>query len=96
MQLVANQLIHHRQEKLDAKNNQIEKLDLDYLNLQEKARQKLIDVRSSIDQLRVKQDEEQDNINLEMEEKIADLNAQKSTAENEYLDQVQALNIEIE
>ncbi len=92
----ANQLIHHRQEKLDAKNNQIEKLDLDYLNLQEKARQKLIDVRSSIDQLRVKQDEEQENINLEMEEKIADLNAQKSTAENEYLDQVQALNIEIE
>jgi len=88
----ANQLIYDRKERLDEKNNQIEKLDLDFLNLQEKARQKLINVRLNIDQLREKQDKEQENINLDVEEQKAKLNAQKNTAENEYLAQVKSIN----
>ena len=88
----AEQVIQVRQDKLDQTNHQLAKTEVDFLKLQEKAKQKLNDIQLQIDQARGKEVREQENITSELEDQWAVILEQKNTAENEFLQAVQTID----
>ena len=88
----AEQVIQVRQDKLDQKNQQLAKMEVDFLKLQEKAKQKLNDIQLQLDQARGKEVREQENITSELEDQWAVILEQKNTAENEFLQTVQTID----
>ena len=88
----AEQVIQVRQDKLDQKNHLLAKTEVDFLKLQEKAKQKLNDIQLQLDQARGKEVREQENITSELEDQWAVILEQKNTAENEFLQAVQTID----
>ena len=88
----AEQVIEVWQDKLDQKNNQLAKMEVDFLKLQEKAKQKLSDIQIQIDQAQNKEVREQEIITSDLEDQWMVILEKKNTAENEFLQSVQTID----
>ena len=88
----AEQVIEVWQDKLDQKNNQLANMEVDFLKLQEKAKQKLSDIQIQIDQAQNKEIREQEIITSDLEDQWTVILEKKNTAENEFLQSVQTID----
>ena len=88
----AEEVIKVWQDKLDEKNNLLVKMEVDFLKLQEKAKQKLNDINIQIDTARSSEAREQEIITSELEDQWSVILEQKNKAENEYLQAIQSID----